>query len=110
MDTDQRDIDNQAALFSILGDPTRLKLLKLLVKQKESQSMCVNALANHLGITQSAVSQHIRILKSADLVQGKRAGYRIHYFVNRDALLGLKQQLSGVFDVGEESTPNGDSE
>ena len=78
--------EEQAALFGVLSDPTRLKLLKLLYQQQQPHALCVNALSGLLGVTQSAVSQHMRVLKSAGLVKGKRYGYQIHYFVNADAI------------------------
>jgi DNA-binding transcriptional ArsR family regulator len=76
----------QAAIFSALADPTRLKLVKLLCGQRAPDALCVNALATLLGVTQSAVSQHLRVLKAIGLVKGERRGYHIHYFVNRDVL------------------------
>jgi ArsR family transcriptional regulator len=82
----QQDTDEQAAVFAALADPTRLKLVKLLCRQNEPNALCVNALAALLGVTQSAVSQHLRVLRAIGLVKGERRGYRIHYFVNRDAL------------------------
>ena len=62
--------EEQAALFGVLSDPTRLKLLKLLYQQQQPHALCVNALSGLLGVTQSAVSQHMRVLKSAGLVKG----------------------------------------
>jgi len=82
----QDNIVEQAAFFAALADPTRLKLLKLLGRQRSPDALCVNALAGLLGVTQSAVSQHLRVLKSAGLVKGERRGYHIHYFINRDVL------------------------
>ena len=55
--------EEQAAIFAAFSDPTRLKLVHLLAHQEVPGAMCVNALAGKLGVTQSAVSQHLRILK-----------------------------------------------
>jgi DNA-binding transcriptional ArsR family regulator len=95
------DIDGQASLFGMLADPTRLKLLRLLSQQREPTALCVNALAFRLGVTQSAVSQHLRILKSAGLVKGERRGYRIHYFINEEALVHARRQLSSALPIRE---------
>jgi len=95
------DIEEQAAIFSALADPTRLKLLKLLYGQQEPNALCVNALAHLLGVTQSAVSQHLRVLKSIGLVKGERKGYRIHYFVNRDRLENCRNLISAVFSLDD---------
>ena len=82
----QENTDEQAAFFAALADPTRLKLLKLLCRQRTPDALCVNALAALLGVTQSAVSQHLRVLRAIGLVKGERRGYHIHYFVNRTML------------------------
>jgi ArsR family transcriptional regulator len=101
-------IEEQAALFGVLADPTRLKLLRLLLQQREPDSLCVNALAYRLGVTQSAVSQHLRVLKSSGLVKGERRGYRIHYFINQETLIQAQQQISEALDL-KEQTSNEDS-
>ena len=103
------EIEKQAALFGILADPTRLKLLKLLSQQQERDALCVNALARRLGITQSAVSQHLRVLKSAGLVKGERRGYRIHYFINQGALIGVRRRMSSALRVSKKPCLSGQS-
>ena len=95
------DIEKQAAVFSALADPTRLKLVKLLCRQQEPHALCVNALAGLLGVTQSAVSQHLRVLKSIGMVKGDRRGYHIHYFVNRDVLEQYRKLTSTALSPDE---------
>jgi DNA-binding transcriptional ArsR family regulator len=101
---DYKAIDEQATLFGVLADPTRLKLLNLLARQREQNALCVNALAYQLGVTQSAVSQHLRILKSAGLVKGERRGYRIHYFLNQEKLIQAQNQISNALKLKEKTT------
>lgn len=97
-------VEEQSALFSVLADPTRLKLLKLLSQQKEPDALCVNALAFRLGVTQPAVSQHLKVLKDADLVQGEKRGYRAHYFVKQGALDKAQELMSQALEFGEDET------
>jgi len=97
-------IEEQATLFGVLADPTRLKLLRLLLQQREPDALCVNALAYRLGVTQSAVSQHLRVLKSAGLVKGERRGYRIHYFINQETLIQAQQQISEALELKEQTS------
>jgi len=97
-------IEEQAALFGILADPTRLKLLNLLSQQREPNALCVNSLAFRLNVTQSAVSQHLNVLKRAGFVKGEKRGYRTHYFVKREALSKAKVLLSQTFKFGEHKT------
>jgi ArsR family transcriptional regulator len=104
---DYESIDDQAALFRVLADPTRLKLLRLLAQQREPSALCVNALACRLGVTQSAVSQHLRVLKSAGLVKGERRGYRIHYFINQETLIQAQQRIFSALRL-EEKVAGGD--
>lgn len=96
-------IEEQAAVFSALADPTRLKLVRLLCQQRDPDALCVNALAGFLGVTQSAVSQHMRILKSAGLVKGVRRGYHIHYFVNRDTLERWREEVMAALTIEEQN-------
>jgi DNA-binding transcriptional ArsR family regulator len=95
-------IEEQSALFGILADQTRLKLLKLLSRQREQDALCVNALAFRLGVTQPAVSQHLKVLKEAGLVKGEKRGYRAHYFVNREALEKARELVSQTLEFSED--------
>ena len=105
--TSPESVDEQAAVFGALADPTRLKLVKLLCRQQDPDALCVNALAALLGVTQSAVSQHLRVLRAIGLVNGERRGYHIHYFVNQDMLEKCRRLTSAVLSIekpGEEES------
>ncbi len=51
-------------------------------------------------MTQSAVSQHLRVLRSAGLVENERKGYWIHYSLNREALERCRERLNRVCTCG----------
>jgi DNA-binding transcriptional ArsR family regulator len=87
-------IEELAEIFKALSDPTRLRLIKLLT---ENEFLCVNALTQRLNVTQSAVSQHLRILRQVGLVIGDRRGYHIHYSLNHDLLTQYKTRLLETF-------------
>jgi len=72
--------------FRALGDETRLQLVALLARQEPGRVLCVGGLAHRLGVTTSAVSQHLRVLKDLGLVHGERRGYRIHYYLDQERL------------------------
>ena len=99
--------DEQAAVFGALADPTRLKLVRLLCHQREPDALCVNALAGLLGVTQSAVSQHLRVLKAIGLVKGERRGTRIHYFVNQVVLERYREIASAALSMDETTEERG---
>jgi DNA-binding transcriptional ArsR family regulator len=86
-------VDEMADVFKALSDPTRLRLLKLL---GGGQALCVNALARKLGVTQSAVSQHLRVLRQTGLVTGSREGSFIHYSLKTDRLSTYQNWLSKI--------------
>jgi DNA-binding transcriptional ArsR family regulator len=85
-----------ADLFKILSVDTRIEIIELL----KNGALCVNALAHNIGITQSAVSQHLRVLKAAGLVNDKREGYWIHYSLNRKELENCRQKLNRICTCG----------
>ena len=97
----QEKIQEQAALFKALADPTRLKLLSLLSQQRMPDALCVNALAGLLGVTQSAISQHLRILKNIGLVNGERRGYHVHYSINRQTMKSYQKHIVAVLTTVE---------
>ncbi len=85
-----------AELFKILSVDKRIEIIELLKKE----DMSVNAIAETLGITQSAVSQHLRVLKAAKFVKDKREGYWIYYSLNRDTLEKSRQRLNRICTCG----------
>jgi ArsR family transcriptional regulator len=102
----QENTDEQVAVFSALADPTRLKLVKLLCQQKDPEALCVNALAGLLRVTQSAVSQHLRVLKAIGLVRGERRGYHIHYSINPEAVRRCQDLMSTALNIDESVEQN----
>ncbi len=90
-------VEKLVDIFKALSDPTRLRLVKLLNDCPpgvcKGGPLCVNALANQLGVTQSAVSQHLRILRQAGLVSGDRRGSFMHYSLDPDGLKKYRQAL-----------------
>jgi len=90
------EIEELAEIFKALSDPTRLRLVKLLSECSPGRcegAFCVNALAHRVGVTQSAVSQHLRVLRQAGLVRGKRCGWFVHYSLDLDRLARYKASL-----------------
>ena len=85
-----------AELFKVLSVDKRIEIIELLKKEP----MSVNALAEALGITQSAVSQHLRVLKGAGLVNDERRGYWIYYSLDREALDRCRLRLNRVCTCG----------
>ena len=69
-----------ADFYKVFGDPTRVRILYVLLQQE----VCVCDLAAILGMTQSAISHQLKILKDAKLVGNRREGKTIYYFLLDD--------------------------
>ena len=67
-------------VFKALSDRNRLKIFILLCQR----TLCVNALVDCFGISQSAVSQHLRVLREAGLVSAEKRGYWMHYSADKN--------------------------
>ncbi|WZL72354.1 metalloregulator ArsR/SmtB family transcription factor [Clostridiaceae bacterium 35-E11] len=72
-------------IFKALGDETRLKILVILSKKR----ICAKGIARHLDISEAAVSQHLKVLKKAGIIVGKKAGYYVHYDLQEPILLEI---------------------
>jgi len=86
---------DKSLLLKALADETRMNILILLLER----NYCVRALARRLEITEAAVSQHLKVLRDAGLVQGERKGYFTHYDVQRQVLHNLAREIDALADI-----------
>jgi len=87
----------QAELFKVLGVDSRIKIIEFL---KQKGPMCVNEMSEKIGISPSAVSQHLKVLKYAGLVRNERKGYWIPYHIEPAAMEKCRKLLSEVCSCG----------
>jgi ArsR family transcriptional regulator, lead/cadmium/zinc/bismuth-responsive transcriptional repressor len=80
-----------ADLFRLLGDPTRLRIVFACVHERLS----VGAIAQTLGLSQSLVSHHLRLLRAARIVRAEREGKQVFY-VAADA--HISSMLEGMLE------------
>lgn len=71
----EEDILELSNLFKVFGDPTRVRILYAL----SAKELCVCDIADILGMTQSAISHQLRVLKQASLVKFRRDGKTVYY-------------------------------
>ena len=71
----EEELFDLAELFKVFGDSTRVRILFVLFESE----MCVCGLAELLGMTQSAISHQLQVLKKAKLVRYRREGKTIFY-------------------------------
>jgi DNA-binding transcriptional ArsR family regulator len=82
------------AVLDALGDRTRRSILEILV----DGPIAVGVLADKLPISRPAVSQHLRVLKDAELVIEQVAGTRRLYRVNRSGLMAVRDYLDRFWE------------
>ena len=85
--------DTLAVMAKALGHPARVRIVRLLA---ERQACVTGDLVAELPLAQSTISEHLRILREAGLIQGEIEGPRTSYCVNRAALRALQAALSSL--------------
>jgi ArsR family transcriptional regulator len=86
---DEENLYDLAELFKVFGDTTRIKILYALF----TSEMCVCDIAAVLGMTQSAISHQLRVLKHARLVKYRKEGKVVYYSLDDD-------HIKQIFDQG----------
>ncbi len=85
-----------AEMFRILGDPTRVRIVDVLAEGE----LCVCDIAEHVGISESAVSHQLRLMRGMRIVRGRRAGRCVYYTLDDQHVLDLFHQ--GLRHVAED--------
>jgi ArsR family transcriptional regulator, lead/cadmium/zinc/bismuth-responsive transcriptional repressor len=98
---DSATVEALSEIFKAVGDPTRLRLLTALAQGE----LCVCDLAALVGISESAASHQLRLLRTLRLVRARRDGRMVHYRLDDDHIVGLLAQ--GVDHVTEARSRGG---
>ena len=85
------ELENLSALFKILGDSTRTKILWIL----DHHEMCVCDIANVLNMTKSSISHQLAILREAGIVRFRRNGKEVYYTLD-------DEHISRLYEIGLE--------
>jgi DNA-binding transcriptional ArsR family regulator len=85
-------------VFEALSQPKRREILRLLADGE----MSAGEVAARFSVTQPAISQHLRVLREAGLIEARRAGTRRLYSVRPEGLTDLQTFLADVFPSGLE--------
>ena len=89
---EQKSIAHKAKIFALLGNEVRLKIMYLFL---EYERMCVCDLGDVLEMKQSPISQHLRKLKDASLLENKREGMTIFYFIPTALKAEIQKLIKG---------------
>lgn len=82
-------------VFKALSDETRLNILLLVSKR----SVCQKGTSKYLGISDSAVSQHIKVLKEANIITGYKEGYYMLYHINEGIFNKCVSFINSISDT-----------
>lgn len=85
---DEHHAAHVAELFSVFSDTSRVRILSVIVEQE----MNISALAKLVGITESAVSHHMRSMRQMRIVQARRDGKEVFYSVVDPHIIALFHQ------------------
>jgi len=91
--THDSDIERAAFALKAMSHPLRLKILCAVGEQE----MAVQDIVDHVGTTQSNVSQHLAKLRDKDILASRRDANRIYYRVKDDRTLRLVEMMRDVF-------------
>lgn len=84
----EEELFDLSELFKVFGDSTRIRILYVLFES----DMCVCGIAELLGMTQSAISHQLAVLKKAKLVRYRREGKTIYYSLSDDHVRTILDQ------------------
>ena len=85
---DEHTAAHVAELFRTFSDTSRVRIMSALVNGEKN----VNVLAGIVGISESAVSHHMRGLRQMGLVQARREGKEVYYHIDDEHIIALFQQ------------------
>jgi len=89
---DQLAGEEARALLKALADPLRLQVIEVL----GAGELCVCELTEHLGLAQSKLSFHLRVLKEAGLLADRQSGRWVYYRLRPEAIEQLRGWLAGL--------------
>ncbi|MPZ69720.1 MAG: metalloregulator ArsR/SmtB family transcription factor [Actinobacteria bacterium] len=78
--------------FKALADPTRWAICERLA----AEELCVCHLVDDMGLSQSLLSHHLKVLRDAGLLEQRRHSYWTYYRLNRDAFAALGARMSSL--------------
>jgi ArsR family transcriptional regulator len=93
-----------AAVAKALGHPARIRIVRLLLEKRS----CIGGdIVDEVGLAQSTVSEHLRILRTAGVITGEIERPRVCYCLNPESLLPLAALLNAVFEKQRRGEPVG---
>jgi len=89
------DAEKLSKVFKLLSVEARIRIVQVLKKRR---GMCVTELTSQLGITHSATSQHLRLLRNAHLVKFQKRGFNVYYSLDGQNVGRIHKAVSELFE------------
>ena len=84
-----------ALIFKVMAHPARIAILQYISSQKD----CIcNDIVEEVGLAQPTISQHLKELRSIDLIQGEIEGKKVCYCINLEKWKEIQELLNSFFD------------
>ncbi len=97
MTTPQSELSFFMHLFRALGNEERLRMIVLLIQEKE---LCAQDVEKHFFLEQSTTSHHLNILKKMGIATSRKAGRHIYYSIDQDALHQILSRFPAFIQKG----------
>ena len=88
------DAEKLAGTFKLLSVEARIRIVQVLKRR----AMCVTELTSQLGITPSATSQHLRVLRDARIVKFQKRGFNVYYSLDVQNIERMRKAVSELFE------------
>ena len=89
------DAEKLAGVFKLLSVEARIRIVQVLKRR----ALCVTELTSRLGISQSATSQHLRVLKDARIVKFQKRGFHVYYHLDVQNIARIHKATSELFEL-----------
>jgi ArsR family transcriptional regulator len=96
--------DDLIQLLEAAKDPVRLKLIALL---GDGNRLSVNEIASHFGLSRPAISHHLKVLKTAEIIRSEKVGQRVFYWLDRERLVAGLRELADAIENRISSSDKG---
>jgi DNA-binding transcriptional ArsR family regulator len=103
---DISDASNYAGIFSALGDPVRMQIIRMIANESE---LACTVLDDTLPISKSTISYHIKVLYRSGLISVRKEGRYYFYKLRRDVFAHFLPQFVGRLRAADPVEPKGDS-
>ena len=87
------DAEKLAWIFKLFSVEARIRIVQVLKRR----ALCVTELTSQLGISQSATSQHLRVLKDARIVKFQKRGFHVYYHLDLQNIARIHKAAGKLF-------------